>query len=722
MFDLVVFLSGELKQLKFIKDVLKKISNNDTVERISAVINLAGLPGSGKTTLISRLLGKKFEHHRPSTGICNTTIPVHLQPAQLHTAQLGDDFTWKDSGHYMSLRNQLHDQIPGNVPEYDSYPASVVNDDPAHYMSLQNQLHDQIPGNVPEYDSYPASVVNDDLADNNNEMYDTVKNLIKGLKIDTFKKLATKGSVYIRDVGGQPEFKHGLSILVYGPSIFLFVFNAFIDIDEEQAMQYRFLDDNKHMQYFGNCYESKMSTKTALLQFLSSVKSIRYTTAGGGKPYEPVVRIVGTHMDRLSEAEKLEEPGKKSPAIPRIEQIHDKLKKVIEPNFKDIVLDTVDSKPMFAVNNFVDNDSGLQSLRERVNTLLTKRQIPHPIKYVLFALKLMKQDRDVLTLKECEELAQKFEIDNISSLLNFFHFHVGTLLWFDTEQLRNWVFKNPQFLFNKITDIILKTYVDPSLGNMDVKFKAQRYGIFKDKELESMLSTKTCGLKPDEFLRFFIHLRMIAEFEDKENGESIKKYFVPSFLCHGCNNHDDFLLDTRIKRISPLSFTFAYDISPNGLFGALLCTLWQDQHKEEGEDFSFKSVVKDIYMNKVSFKVRIAHDMDTIALVMHFSRLDIHFIPEVSEPEKRSFPVEKSCCMVHEAMKKCISNSLETLHYDEQKVKPQTSFKCYNKECNQRHAVEGVKGKRIMRCTAKTYHDKFDLKEEELYWFNEGKN
>ena len=26
-----------------------------------------------------------------------------------------------------------------------------------------------------------------------------------------------------------------------------------------------------------------------------------------------------------------------------------------------------------------------------------------------------------------------------------------------------------------------------------------------------------------------------------------------------------------------------------------------------------------------------------------------------------------------------------------------------------------------MRCSTKTYHDRFDLKEEESYWFNEGK-
>ena len=674
---LVVFLSGELKQLKFTEDVLKKMSNNNTVERISAVINLAGLPGSGKTTLIRRLLGRKFEHGSPSTGICNTTIAVDLQPAQLYTAVLGEDFKWEDFGHSMSLQNQLHDQIPVNVPESDSDPASVVNDDPA---------------------------------DNNIKMNDPVKNLIKGLEIDSFKKLATKGSVYIRDVGGQPEFKHGLSILVYGPSIFLFVFNACIDIDDEQTIKYRLLDDNKQMQYLDNHYESKMSTKTALLQFFSSVKSILYTTTGGGKSDEPVVLIVGTHMDLLSEDERL----------PRIEQIHDKLKKVIEPDFTDIMLDTADGKPMFAVNYFVDNDSGLQSLRRSVNKLLVKRQFPHPIKYVLFALDLMKQDRDVLTLKECEKLAQKFEIDNTSSLLNFFHFHVGTLLWFDTKPLRNWVFKNPQFLFNKITDIILKTFVDPSLGNMAAKIEAQQHGIFKAEELESMLSN--CELNPDEFLRFFIHLRMIAEFEDKENSESIKKYFIPSFLCHGCNDNDDFLLVAGIKRISPLSFTFAYGNSPDGLFGVLTCRLLQDQHKEEGEYISFKLIIKEIYKNKVSFKVCIAHDMDTIALKMLSSYLDMQFVPEISEPEQRSFPVEKSCCMVHEAMKKCISNSLETLRYDEQKVKYRTSFKCHTNKCDQRHAVEEVKGKRIMRCPAKTPHSRDDLKEEELYWFNEGKN
>ena len=217
--------------------------------------------------------------------------------------------------------------------------------------------------------------MNNDPADSNIKMNDTVKNLIKDFEIDSFKKLATKGSVYIRDVRGQPEFKHGLSILVHGPSIFLFVFNACIDIDDEQTIQYRLLDDNKCLR---NHYESKMSTKTALLQFLSSVKSICYTTTGDTESCKPIVLIVGTHLDWLLEAEKLEGPWKISPAIPSIEQIHDKLKKVIEPDFKDIVLYTADNKPMFAVNNFVDDECGLKSLRRSVNKLLVKRKFLIP--------------------------------------------------------------------------------------------------------------------------------------------------------------------------------------------------------------------------------------------------------------------------------------------------------------------------------------------------------
>ena len=47
---------------------------------------------------------------------------------------------------------------------------------------------------------------------------------------------------------------------------------------------------------------------------------------------------------------------------------------------------------------------------------------------------------------------------------------------------------------------------------MAAKIEAQQHGIFKAEELESMLSNYE--LKPDEFLRFFFHLRMIAEFED----------------------------------------------------------------------------------------------------------------------------------------------------------------------------------------------------------------
>ena len=87
-----------------------------------AVINLAGLPGSGKTTLISRLLGKKFEHDRPSTGICNTTVAVDVdfQSAQSHTVVLGDDFIWEDFGHSIHFKiSCVSIFFTGNVPESD---------------------------------------------------------------------------------------------------------------------------------------------------------------------------------------------------------------------------------------------------------------------------------------------------------------------------------------------------------------------------------------------------------------------------------------------------------------------------------------------------------------------------------------------------------------------------------------------------------------------------
>ncbi len=66
-----------------------------------------------------------------------------------------------------------------------------------------------------------------------------VKEVLGKHNIKNIVDLQTKCSLYIRDTGGQVEFQESLSLLIFGPSIFIFVLRTDIDIHTDSTIQYR---------------------------------------------------------------------------------------------------------------------------------------------------------------------------------------------------------------------------------------------------------------------------------------------------------------------------------------------------------------------------------------------------------------------------------------------------------------------------------------------------
>ena len=110
-------------------------------------------------------------------------------------------------------------------------------------------------------------------------------------------------------------------------------------------------------------------------------------------------------------------------------------------------------------------------LRSGINTYISKRNeftIEYPISYLLVCLELQSIEESVLSMEACEDLAAKFGIarSDITSLLQFLQFRVGIIQHYDVEGLSGLIIKEPQVLFNKVTDLLVKTFLLPvSLKN-----------------------------------------------------------------------------------------------------------------------------------------------------------------------------------------------------------------------------------------------------------------
>ena len=666
------------------------IDGKKVISRITATINLAGLPSSGKTTLIDRMLNREIKDEIFSTGVSKPPIMVDINPSSitsnvgLETQSQSEIFEWKETdckasflSHFCGSEKPavLRQTLPIQNSEANSSGCSASS---THDINLSNKI----------------------------------KGISGGIK--SIKDLKTKGSLYIRDVGGQIEFQECLSLLICGPSIYLFVFNASIDINKKQIIKYRVKKDEVKE------YQSSFSTKDALLQFLASVKALKNSVTKDNM--KPQVFIVGTHMDELFNnipASKINDQLKK---------INNQLKTIItDSKCKEFVQykrlkkeeEEGEEEVMFAVDNTLIVDKRLKDLKDRISLILKKPvfKVPYPVRYIVFALNLPNIKDNVLTLQECKKIANQFYIEDkdVPHLLDFLHSKTGILQWFNVKHLRNWVFKEPQFLFNKVTRLITETFIDPKHDNQHEVVYFRKKGIF-DKVLMDDIFSGDDNLTSEVFIEFLIYLRMVVRYYDDVAQED--KYFIPCILNHVESSHHKIKTD-----IPPLNITFECGYCPKGVFGVLATYFITPNLKHRMSDdviFTVTFLEDDIYKDEIAFKALFGSDEHTVYLKMHPSHLEVTF---VSCPVKfwrkccRGTSLQIACNAIRLAMSRYIDKSLDHLNYNKSSVKPKANLKCPKRDCTLHEVLGGSELKFI--CQRKRVAQEIPSKAK--YWFNEGK-
>ena len=194
---------------------------------------------------------------------------------------------------------------------------------------------------------------------------------------------------------------------------------------------------------------------------------------------------------------------------------------------------------MFTVDNTSESDKDFKIIRSRVHSLVTGRKeftIEYPISYPLFCLELQNLKASILTLQECAAIAAKYGIfskKQMSDLLQFLHLRIGVIQYFDVDGLRHIVVKEPRVLFNKVTNLIIRTFSCEALTTKEVRDFQK--GILTASVLESVVSSDdkiTC----QEFLKLLVHLRIIAPYPSP--GDKKERYFIP-YVLKPTNFHTD---------------------------------------------------------------------------------------------------------------------------------------------------------------------------------------
>ena len=444
-------------------------------------------------------------------------------------------------------------------------------------------------------------------------------------------------SLYLTNTGGQMEFQEVLPLLVSGPSMFFFTFRLDRDLDERYDIEYDHPDGAK-----AKPYTSTLTTMDSILQTLATIAAMgTFVYQGLQKrrlPLRPKVFLVGTHKDKLDSAT----------ADERIASIDQKLQEAIHDtsHYANLVEFATDTRLIFAVNNFSESDSDFKDIRSAVERVIVRDefQMTSPAHWLIFSLALRKLESAVVSYDQCLEIARQCGLaDNeFDQALKFIHSKMGLIRYFPYDDVKNLIVIHPQFLFDKVTELIIDTFTFEKTGKHQTD-EFRHKGIFSLSKFESIrLREKTNNMiSPFQFAKLLERLRIAAPFHLK--GE--KKYFLPCILAHSAKEGkiSKMLTSTSVPH---LMITFECGYCPKGLAGALVkyliadeaesCYTWQLRHKK-------------IFRNQVSFKVG---PHETMTLKIFSTHLEIILIPNRTFSFVRDdrIPLEKVCCEVRRVL------------------------------------------------------------------------
>jgi hypothetical protein len=87
-------------------------------------------------------------------------------------------------------------------------------------------------------------------------------------------------------------------------------------------------------------------------------------------------------------------------------------------------------------------------------------QMTSPARWLIFSLALRQLKPYVVSYDECLEVARQCELtdDKLDEALHFIHSKMGLIRYFPYEGVKDLVVIHPQYLFDKVTELIVDTF------------------------------------------------------------------------------------------------------------------------------------------------------------------------------------------------------------------------------------------------------------------------
>ena len=618
-----------------------------------------GYPRSGKTTSKRRLVGKKPEMNQASTGVAENVTRIEIEKSTVYSS-------WKEV-------TELNDETAIVVEDVVDHVSTKAQDDAVlpdiNCMSEEDKNsstdgHDQNPNRIRVIAHKVKEIFSREKSTERTECdakkQPNSRNALQVLStalqrasktISSHQQRERQWTLYLSDVGGQTEFQEMLPSLISGPSLYFLTFPLHKGLNERFRVEYQHPTDGNIVPI-----ESTSSNKEVLLQSLSSITSTRsYTKALDGKSVSPKVLLIGTHRDQIQSEQQLTEID---------QQLQDIIKKTAA--FKEnMIVFCSESQMVFAVDNTSDDDADIQQVRDAVERLAVSTddyRIQTPYTWTIFAATLRHLPERVLSIEKCLEVGKECGIDTKDELNNalwFLHHNVGIIRHFqDHRELQNVVIKEPQYIFDKVTELIIKTFTFQNVGpHLHEEFI--RKGIFPT-DMVHKLSTDSDTLTGDKFATLLEYHHIIAPIE--EDGKVVK-YFAPCALAHA-----ELPPSAESKDIiPPLLVIFESGYCPKGLFGALVVNLLR---KVKVSHFEWNLIEDRIFRDQICLSVG-PYDSFEFLLSSTSMKISLHTMID----QNRKISLGRICSHVRHEIDESICAVTKLLNYTE-KAAHSFAFSC----------------------------------------------
>ena len=661
-----------------------------------------GIPRSGKSSLICRLLGKRLSMST-STGVADRVVRVELRKLTVHFSglcwcELEDiDDEALALMHNVSKTASVH--FEGKSFSVSELLQKIFTWIPKTIAATSSpSMHKQATTSTPN----KQSSAEPQLADE-----EDVKPPLEVFR-DAFQKKRSKLKelidepwiLYITDTGGQPEFQELLPILVSGPSLFFLTFRLDMELNKRYQVEYIDSEGKSIIPY-----QSHLTVQEMLLQSLATIASTSIFRIVGDEriTINPNVFLVGTHRDLVS-AEHLQQ----------VDSVLQALVRGTEAFREGMIQFASESHLILAVNNLSEKEEDVQQIRaavERMGRQGDNYRVRTPFSWLAFSNIMQQMKSPILNYERCYSVAQQCGIKTrieMNDALRFLHENVGVIRYYhDIPELREFVIKDAQYVFDMITNLIVATFTfDRAAPALREQFAKK--GIFPLDVFEK-LARSTEFLPPSKLVALLQHLNIVALL--KKNGVS-SHYFIPCVLAHSEDSSTG--TSAACSGVPPLLISFESGYCPKGLFGALVVYLLQNKMKSELE---WGLEQDEIFRNQICFSVG-PFDSFQLKVLPTFLSIELCASSGVST---RRLSLASVCSEVQRCISSGIDKVSKTLHCSrkaahsfgffcpelvdtDQSLHPATVNFHHGEPCN-------------MKCPLT--HKRFDLPDGHEMWFSE---